>query len=67
MKLVDIIRTVAEVGSETPAFVALFNLTKATLRGDEQEVLQQAYDKARGMANAADDAATAALNDAAKK
>ena len=67
LKLVDIIRTLSELGSATPAFVALFNQVKATFTPQEQEVLQHAYDEAKAKSDAAHEGLQNDLKAAAKK
>ena len=67
LSVVSIIRTLSEIGSATPAFVALFNQVKATFTPQEQEVLQHAYDEAKAKSDAAHENLQADLKVAAKK
>lgn len=67
LKLVDVIRTLSELGTATPAFIALFDKVKSTFTESEQEVLQRAYEKAREKTNVDHEALQEDLQEAAKK
>lgn len=55
MPIAAILAAIQMVGSETPAFIALFNEVKPLFGDDDQATLQKAYDDAMKASDKAHD------------